>query len=329
MVDEPSSRFMNRDVLFGDQDMPLAEVIAQMAARAKSAFVVCDGTRPLGVITERDALDVLDHTFRGKHFEDLCARDVMACPAHTLPQSASMFEVMRVMNERRFRRVPITNDDDELVGIVNLEELQAAMNSALEHRGRDLEAAVAARTAELQAANERLEALSMADGLTGLLNRRAMQSKLEEVHDLARRHGHPYSVILIDIDHFKAYNDTFGHVEGDEAIRKVAARLDSAVRVSDSVFRYGGEEFLAVLPEAVSEGVASFAERIRQAMEELAIPHPASATAPVLTVSIGYASLTSETKVQYASWRDVVEEADRALYHAKQTGRNRIAGPQG
>ncbi len=105
-----------------------------------------------------------------------------------------------------------------------------------------------ARTAELQAANAKLEALSLSDGLTGLLNRRAMAAKLEELHDLSRRYGNAYSVILLDIDHFKQYNDTLGHLAGDEAIRRIAKRLRSAIRGSDHAYRYGGEEFLVAMP---------------------------------------------------------------------------------
>jgi len=329
MIDDAISKFMNQDVLQGDPETPLREVVAQMNARSHSAFVVCDEGRPLGVITERDAVDVLDHTFRGKRLQELRARDVMTCPAHTLPEIATMGEVMRVMNERRFRRVPITGEDERLVGIVNLMELQAAMNSALERWGRDLEVAVMARTAELQAANDQLQELSLSDSLTGLLNRRAMSRKLEEMHALARRYGNAYSVLLIDIDHFKHYNDTLGHVEGDDALRKVASQLEATVRTSDSIFRYGGEEFLAVVPHTVNASVEMVAERMRHGIESLAIPHPGSATAPVVTISIGYASVTADEIGGLPTWRDLVERADRALYRAKESGRNRVHGPDG
>lgn len=327
MIDQPISQFMNRDVLQGEPDLPLPEVIAQMSALTQSAFIVCDDARPLGVITERDAVDVLDHAFRGKAMDGLRARDVMACPAHTLTETATMGEVMRIMKERRFRRVPITDDAGRLTGIVNLTELQAAMNQALERRGRDLEVAVMARTAELQAANERLQELSMSDGLTGLLNRRAMTKKLEESHDVARRYGNAYSVVMIDIDHFKLYNDTLGHIAGDDAIKQIAALLNSAARVSDAVYRYGGEEFVAVVPETVDESVGTLAERIRARTEDLGLPHPASPTSDVVTVSIGYVSVTRHNIVEFPTWREVVQAADEALYRAKEGGRNRVCGP--
>lgn len=319
---------MNRDVLSGESDTPLAEVVALMNARVQSCFIVCENGAPVGVITERDAVAVLDRALAGEGYEGVRAGDVMTTPAHTLPENATMGEVVRVMNERRFRRVPITDDKDELSGIVNLMELQSAMNAALERRGRDLEVAVMARTAELQAANAKLEELSIRDGLTGLLNRRAMTEKLDELHALSRRYGNPYSVILLDIDHFKNYNDTLGHVQGDEALREIAKVLGESVRTLDWVYRYGGEEFLIVMPETDHAAVLPAANRVRECIEARALPHPDSSTGPYLTISVGHTSVTRHNIERFPRWADVVEHADEALYRAKQNGRNRVEGPR-
>ena len=326
MIDESISKFMNRNVLMGEPDTPLSEVVAQMNSRVQSAFVVCEDGVPVGVITERDTVACLDRSFAGENYSDVCAAEVMASPVHTLSESSTMGAVMRVMNERGFRRVPITDDKNQLSGIVNLMELQAAMNAALESRGRDLEVAVMKRTAELQAANAKLEELSVRDGLTGLLNRRAMSEKLDELHQLTRRYGNNYSIILLDIDHFKNYNDTLGHVMGDDAIRSIAQLLNDCVRTSDVVYRYGGEEFLIAMPETESDSADLVAERIRAATEAAAIPHPDSTAGDVVTVSIGHTSVTRHNIVEFSAWTEVVEEADRALYRAKDGGRNRVVG---
>lgn len=323
MLNEPIAHFMNRRVLRGEPETPLREVVRRMDAEVQSAFVVCEDGTPIGVITERDVVSTLARVFGGVDHSSTCAADVMASPVHTLPETATMGEVVRIMKERGFRRVPIVDDKNRLSGIVNIGELQNATNAALERRGRDLEDIVASRTAELRAANARLEGLTRQDGLTGLGNRRAMEERLAEIHGVACRYGNPYSVILIDIDHFKLFNDTQGHLAGDEVIRGVATALREAVRAVDSVYRYGGEEFLILLPETDARGAALVTERVRAVVAARALAHPSSPTAPHVTVSLGYTEVTTPEKARHLTWEDVVRRADEALYGAKQRGRNR------
>jgi diguanylate cyclase (GGDEF)-like protein len=323
MIDEPVSHCMNRRVLTGEADTPIREVVRRLANENQSAFVVCEDATPVGVITERDTALLLARVLDGHDVGSTTAADVMASPVHSLPESAPMFEVVRIMKERGFRRVPIVDDKNRLSGIVNLEDLQNATNAALASRKRDLEAAVSARTAELQVANARLQELTREDSLTGLLNRRAMGERVAERHALARRHGSGYSVILLDIDHFKLYNDSRGHLAGDEVIRSVATCLKEATRGSDSVFRYGGEEFLVLLPECDADGAACIADRIRSIVAAKGIDHPASPTARHVTVSMGFTEVTTEETATRLSWQEVVDQADRALYRAKQSGRDR------
>ncbi len=323
MFDQPIADFMNRRALSGEPGTPLSEVVQRMSESMQSAFVVCEAGVPVGLITERDVIVVLARIFEGVDHAGTCAGDVMTAPVHTLIESAPMGEVVRIMKERGFRRVPIVDDENRLAGILNITELQSATNAALEKRGRDLEDAVLARTTELQAANARLEELTRQDGLTGLLNRRAMTERIDELHAIARRHGHPYAVILLDIDHFKLYNDTQGHPAGDGVIRRVGNCFRDAIRTSDSVYRYGGEEFLILLPETEASGAALVTERIRSAIAARAIAHPASPTSAHVTVSLGYTDVATRETAEKISWQDVVQRADEALYRSKQAGRNR------
>lgn len=322
MIDEPVSQFMNPNVLHGEPDTPLTDVLALMHERLHSAFIVCEDDEPAGIITERDVVSFLNAFLCGRPHANLRAADVMTSPVDTLPESSTMAEVIRLMNQHSYRRVPIVSGENHLTGIVNLMELQAAMNSALERRGRDLEVAVMARTAQLQSANAKLEALSRKDSLTGLLNRRAMTGKLEELHELSRRYGSRYSVIIADIDHFKLYNDTQGHVAGDAALKAVAEVLEEGIRISDSVYRYGGEEFLIALPESDTRSAVLAAERIRGKLATRAIPHPGSPVGDVVTLSLGVAESTNAETARAESWECVVERADQALYRAKQGGRD-------
>ncbi len=169
---------------------------------------------------------------------------------------------------------------------------------------------------------ETLRDLSYQDGLTGIANRRRFDEKLEQEWRRAAREHQPLSLIMVDIDFFKNFNDLYGHPAGDECLKKIAAVLhDAASRPGDLAGRYGGEEFVAVLPNTSQVGAEKLAEQIRSGIEELEIPHARSAVSPWVTVSVGLVTRIPTNGDHCAS---LVEGADRALYKAKQQGRNRI-----
>jgi len=193
---------------------------------------------------------------------------------------------------------------------------------SLSVRGAQLEQAVAERTTALKCANEALERLAATDGLTGLPNHRTFHEHLAQEGARAARSGAPLAVIVADIDHFKTFNDTRGHLEGDRALRRVAEALAGALhRPADFVARYGGEEFAFVLPETPREGAVHVAEVLRVAVEALGEPHPTSGVAPVVTVSLGVAAgfVTGQCRADA-----LLARADAALYRAKAGGRNRV-----
>ncbi|ADH85345.1 diguanylate cyclase [Desulfurivibrio alkaliphilus] len=170
-----------------------------------------------------------------------------------------------------------------------------------------------------------LEKFALLDGLTGIPNRRHFDELFDKEMRRCLRNGLPLSVIMTDIDHFKGFNDNYGHGAGDKCLQKVAGALSgSLVRPGDSICRYGGEEFVALLPGTDAAGAREVAERLRVAVEALAITHEHSSAAPVVTVSLGAATLDprrdSETDRQ-----PLLSRADQALYAAKEAGRNRVA----
>jgi diguanylate cyclase (GGDEF)-like protein len=176
---------------------------------------------------------------------------------------------------------------------------------------------------ELSAANLRLEALSQQDGLTGIANRRAFDFLIARHFAQSERRRDTLSVVLCDVDHFKAYNDQYGHVAGDECLRQVAAALaGSCRRAIDVAARYGGEEFALLLPDTPAEGAMIVAEKARQALAALALPHAGSLTSNVVTFSAGIATYSAEHDKASG---DLVTRADEALYRAKHLGRNRVA----
>jgi diguanylate cyclase (GGDEF)-like protein len=165
-----------------------------------------------------------------------------------------------------------------------------------------------------------LEQAAARDALTGLANRRSFDTALQKEWLRAGRESQPLSLLMVDVDNFKLYNDSYGHPAGDECLRLVAKAMASQTRAYDLVARYGGEEFTVILPNQSIEGAAATAERIRAAIEQLALPHAASAAGHV-TVSIGVASITVTTASEVSQ---LTSAADAALYRAKNRGRYRV-----
>ncbi|SMO51256.1 diguanylate cyclase (GGDEF) domain-containing protein [Balnearium lithotrophicum] len=170
--------------------------------------------------------------------------------------------------------------------------------------------------------NNELKILSYIDGLTGIPNRRFFEEQFEREWKRAMRTKRPISLLMIDIDFFKNFNDTLGHLEGDWVLREVARIISENLRKDmDIVARYGGEEFVVVLPETDAKEAKEVAERIRKAIESRCIEHPSSKVSKCVTVSIGIATITPE---ENQSKEILIKRADEALYEAKRKGRNRV-----
>jgi diguanylate cyclase (GGDEF)-like protein len=196
---------------------------------------------------------------------------------------------------------------DQLAGAIHM----AAINRELEEAN-----------ARLTRANRRLSRLSSRDGLTGISNRRRFDRRLALEWRRAARTERPLSLLLGDIDCFKEYNDLHGHQQGDACLRRVAQGLAKSLhRAGDLVTRYGGEEFAILLADTDEQHAATTAEMLRARVEEMAIPHGASLVSPVVTLSLGTATLRPHAGMHPQA---LVEAADRALYEAKRAGRNRV-----
>jgi diguanylate cyclase (GGDEF)-like protein len=197
--------------------------------------------------------------------------------------------------------------------------LQASSRDVTERREYERQLEEARRKLQVQQehlieANMRLEALATIDGLTGLKNRRTFEERLaQELTRSKRSHG-PLALLLLDIDHFKSFNDTFGHPRGDEVLRMVARLLSRSIRDTDFAARYGGEEFAIILPDTDREGAMQMGERLREAIEQ------ALWTERPITISVGAATTSAET----ISTDLLIDDADRALYRSKQKGRNLV-----
>lgn len=210
--------------------------------------------------------------------------------------------------------------DDYLSKPLDLDELRARLIAA--ERVTALHRRLAEQAQQLEASNAKLFEMARTDPLTGLGNRLSLEETLAMLHARAERYGQSYALALCDLDRFKGYNDTLGHIAGDEALRRVAEILIQTTRDTDSVYRYGGEELLIVLPEQTLDSAELAGERIRRAVAAAGIVHPANQPYGVVTVSIGIAAFDQSSDHTFDA---MVEEADAALYAAKTSGRNRVA----
>ncbi|MGH8519551.1 MAG: diguanylate cyclase domain-containing protein, partial [Panacagrimonas sp.] len=175
---------------------------------------------------------------------------------------------------------------------------------------------------QLTQINLELVRLTNLDGLTGLSNRRYFDEHLTLQWAQCTRERNEFSVLLIDVDEFKKYNDAYGHLQGDEALKRVASAIAECVeRPADLAARFGGEEFSAVLPGTPTEGAARVGEKIRQRVAALAIEHNASTVGPMLSVSVGGATIAPRPGEDPMA---LIHVADQALYEAKRSGRNRV-----
>ncbi len=208
--------------------------------------------------------------------------------------------------------------DDYLIKPVD----QVVLNAKL----RAMERIVAMRK-KLQQANHALRMMSVRDGLTGIANRRYFDETLAREMKRAQRSGRPLSLIMCDIDHFKAYNDNYGHQAGDDCLKYVARTLANvSKRPGDLVARYGGEEFAIILPETNLDGAQQIAKAVHQAVEQLGLTHHYSPVADHVTISMGVATITPDRdQAIKTSIRQLIKAADEALYQAKAAGRNQIA----
>jgi two-component system, cell cycle response regulator len=210
--------------------------------------------------------------------------------------------------------------DDYLTKPLDREQLHVRLIAA--SRVNSLHRQLNDQKAELERLNKELFANARRDPLTRLGNRLQLQEDLEALSTQAERYSHSYCAILCDIDYFKPYNDTYGHLAGDEVLKKVAEMISENLRAGDTAYRYGGEEFLIILPGQSLKSARIAGERLRRSIEDLGIAHETKRPPGVVTVSVGIAALPpGEGKKNVET---LLKEADTALYEAKKAGRNRI-----
>lgn len=289
-------------------DTSMVSVVTLMAEHHQSCLIVTDNHKPVGIITERDltlsfAQLLSKQTQQSSLPEHVSS--VMTPNPLCIPETMPLNEALTLSRSRKLRHLPIVNDDGILEGLVTQNILLDAF------------AKLAEENSELEQSIEALRLLSLEDPLMRIGNRRAMEVDLNFTQAEHKRHGKPYSIALLDIDFFKRYNDCYGHQAGDVALCETAKLIKAELRSADRVYRYGGEEFLVLMPETDLDSARQALERMRTMLEEKKIKHEGSFY-HVLTFSAGISDGPND------DWKVMVNQADSALYRAKDSGRNRV-----
>ncbi len=296
-------------VCVGPNEM-FSSVLSLMREKALSCILVSENENPIGIITERDVVSFFANVMFNvpsvnPHFQDITASDVMTIKPVCVNDKTSLYDALLLARSRSLRHLLVVDKNEKLVGLVTQTNMANAYVELLQ------------RQTKLETENQNLQLLSHEDSLMKIGNRRAMEVELGFADALAKRYKKTYAIALIDVDLFKKYNDHYGHQAGDDALAAIANAIKSSMRETDKLFRYGGEEILLLLPETRGENAFVSAERARQTVQDLQLPHSESPFDRV-SISIGVASDQGE------GWRALVARADKALYIAKESGRDKV-----
>ena len=277
------------------------------------------------VLNNGDAIVLHDASQEGPYVQYPYMLSFKPVSVFCVPLSHGHFEAVLYM-ENNLSSGVFTAARLEVIRLLTAQASVAIENARLyeqvQNYSRTLEDKVSERTARLEQLNKELHNQANLDGLTGVANRRRGDIYLKEVWARLRREKLPLSVIMLDVDYFKLYNDSYGHQAGDDALVAVAEAVNAQLhRPADLVSRYGGEEFMLILPDVDRNGVSQVGEKVRQSIEMLEIKHEHSLTSTVVTVSLGAATMVPDVD---GDIEKLIREADAALYNAKRTGRNKF-----
>ncbi|MBA3026005.1 MAG: diguanylate cyclase [Sulfurimonas sp.] len=285
-----------------------SKILSEMVRESFDNVIIIDDLVPLGILTTKDIMRLIVENQN----LDFPVCEYMSSPVDTVNKNVSIKTALEFLKSKKYKRIVAVDDEGVISGIVSQKELISLTYSRWAMLMKEHEAELNEINILLQSQNKEFETMASTDALTGLFNRYKFSELFVSTYKTMMLRDSKMSLILLDIDFFKKVNDTYGHNNGDRVLVKVAHALHHIIRNIDIVCRWGGEEFVVLLPTASIENAIAIAEKIRMYVENMEIPEVGK-----ITISCGVSEVECEENM-----KRVIERADKALYLAKNSGRN-------
>ena len=290
------------------KDEIISELLQKMTTSSFDNIIVVEDSKPIGILTTKDVMKLIKD---GENL-DLPVSSYMSSPVDTISKNASIKEALDFVKLKHYKRVVVVDNDGDLVGIVSQKELISLTYSRWAMLMKEYHEELTEINSMLENKNKEYAQMASTDPLTGLYNRHKFSELYLSSYEVMTQRENSMSLILLDIDHFKKINDTYGHNAGDSVLVQVSHALLKTLRNIDVVCRWGGEEFVLLLPTATLEQAIYLAEKLRIYIQDLDLN-------PIEQISASFG--VSLVKVG-DDMEDVIDRADKALYLAKDSGRN-------
>ena len=306
---------LTRRVKWIDKEMNTADVLSQMYASGNDSVIIVENQKPIGILTTKDVVQLI------KHKSDLNKpiKEYMNSPVDSVHKRTSVRDALEFVKQKHYKRLIVVDEDETLIGIITQKELIFLTYNRWALVMKEHQEELQEINSLLKAKNEEYEFLASVDSLTKLYNRYKFKQLFNSSLATTLQREGVMSLLILDIDYFKTVNDRFGHNMGDVVLQKVAALLKAEIREIDIVCRWGGEEFVILLPTASMEQAVTIAEKLRTKIASLEIEVVGN-----ISASFGVAEINKKIFLE-----DVVAKADEALYKAKSTGRNKVVAYKG
>ena len=290
---------------------PASEVARMMDSILYDCVIVDEDVKPVGIVTTKDIVHMLGDN---KDFNKPIS-EYMSSPLETVRYDTPIKDALEFIQKKHFKRLIVTNYDEKIIGQITQEEIVAKVYSKWAEKMRDNDTQLREINKLLEARAKKYEELSSIDNLTGIFNRSKFELELRnEISRVKRYITDTFSLVFLDIDHFKSINDRFGHLEGDNALRNIAKLIEINLRSTDTLARWGGEEFVIIMPLTNIDLAKLVTEKFRKLISETDFD-----VIGKITCSFGISEFREDDNAQ-----SVVLRADKAMYRAKENGRDRV-----